>query len=364
MKRNNIYLLGMFFAMFFLSACEDGNIDPITYVDPGNDSEDPIVEILSPLEGARINVLEDITSVNIQFRVTDDIEVDNIKVMVDNNQIAEMEDFKDYRIVNGEVRFDNVTNGAHTVTVMATDMVGNSVSQTSSFFKEPPYEPIYANEVFYLPFNGSYTELLSLTDATVSGEPGFNSNAYLGSAAYSGADNAYLTFDLEGTNFRNQSFTVAFWYKLDGTPNRAGIITATDDEDLNQGFRFFREGGEDQRFKLNVGTGSGSVWNDGDIINIGNDNWVHIAFTFAQTGTAIYFNGELARTTQFSDSSTAVDWTNVNNITIGSGLNFNGWGHNSDRSSIDELRLFDTALTQQQIHDIYQDQVEEHNSQN
>ena len=364
MKRNNIYLLGIFFTIFVLSACEDGNIDSITYVDPGADSEDPKIEIVSPLEGARLNVREEITSVNIKFNVTDDIEIDNIQVMVDDNQIAEMEDFKDYRIVNGEVRFDNVTNGAHTVTIMATDIVGNNVSQTSSFFKEPPYEITYANEVFYMPFNGSYTELVSLKDATITNEPGFNSNAYLGSAAYSGANDAYLSFPLDDTNFRSQAFAVAFWYKLDGNPDRAGIITATDDNDRNQGFRFFREGGEEQRFKLNVGTGTGEVWNDGDIINISNDNWVHIAFTFSQTGTAIYFNGEVARTTQFSDNTIAVDWTNVENITIGSGLNFSDWGHKSDRSSIDELRLFNTALTQQQIQDIYQDEVEEHDSQN
>src|SRR5690606_29277075 len=142
-------------------------------------------------------------------------------------------------------------------------------------------------------------------------------------------------------------FTAAFWYKVDATPTRAGILTATDDADMAQGFRLFREGNaNEQRIKLHVGPGTGESWNDGAILDVTNGEWVHIAFTVTSTGTVIYFNGEPVNT---GTMGREIDWTGVNTLTIGSGLNFNGWGHNSDLSLLDELRLLDVALTEEEI---------------
>ncbi|HSI69579.1 MAG TPA: LamG-like jellyroll fold domain-containing protein [Gillisia sp.] len=346
------YIKSSFYLLFLVlgfSSCEYDGIDPITPVDPGADAGAPEVRILFPNEGTSIQVPEAVASVNIRFEVKDDIEVDVIEVLVNGNVIATFNDFLDYRIVNEQVVFDQVTNGEHTVTVRATDLAGNTTSQTVNFSKEPPYTPKYPGEFLYMPFDADFSELVNLYMGEETGTPGISSDSQLGDGSYMGENESYITIPLDGENMGNE-LTAAFWYKMDNSNANAGILTATDDANLNQGFRLFREPvpGEPnlQQIKLNVGTGEGSAWNDGGRINIEEDEWVHVAFTFSPTGTAIYFNGDIVNVTE---ANVQIDWTGVEDLVIGSGLNFEGWGHNSDTSLIDELRLFNRALSAEEI---------------
>ncbi len=62
-----------------------------------------------------------------------------------------------------------------------------------------------------------------------------------------------------------------------------------DVDDRFQGFRLFREGSPtEQRIKLNVGTGTGESWNDGDVIDVTAGEWVHVAMTISDTQNKIY----------------------------------------------------------------------------
>ncbi|MCM8569013.1 Ig-like domain-containing protein [Gramella jeungdoensis] len=349
MRNINIKLLGLFSFILLFAACEYEGIDPITPVDPGADAANPEVTISSPVEGATINVLEEVSSVTIKFEVEDDIEVANIEVAVDGNTIATMNDFLDYRIVKDQVVFDNVTNGEHTVTVTATDMEGNTTSKTVSFSKEPPYTPKFdaLGEYIYMPFDGAYIDLMTLKEADVVGDPGFTNDAFLGSAAYKGASDAYLNLPFDGSI--GEEFTASFWYKVSGDPGRAGILVAGDDaDDRQQGFRLFREGNADeQRLKLNVGTGTGESWNDGGVLKADSGEWVHVAFTVTSSTSTIYFNGTPVNTGNLSGP---IDWSGVEELTIGhGGETFSYWDHLYDSSPIDELRFFDQALTQEEI---------------
>ena len=146
MKKFNIYFLGLLSALFVFASCEYEGIDPITEVDPGPDQGAPQVTIMSPADGNVIKVIDEVSSIVIKFGVEDDIEVAMIEVLVNDNVITTMSEFMDYRIVNREVVFDNVTNGEHTVTVRATDLEGNVTSETVNFSKEPPYTPKFENE--------------------------------------------------------------------------------------------------------------------------------------------------------------------------------------------------------------------------
>jgi hypothetical protein len=346
MKNYKIQLLGILSFLFLLAGCELDGIDPITKVDPGADAGAPEVTIITPADGNTIKVLEEISSVNIKFKVVDDIEVALIEVMVDGNMVASMNEFKDYRIINEEVTFNNVTNGEHTVTVKATDLEGNVTSKSVTFSKEPPYTPKYDNEYLYMPFDGDYVDLITLKSSEIIGAPGFAGEAFLGSNSFTSAQDAYITFPFDGSV--GSAFTASFWYKVSGDPDRAGILVAGDDEDRNQGFRLFREGSADeQRIKLNVGTGGGESWNDGGVIDVNAGEWVHIAFTVSDTESVIYINGQAVNT---GGLAAPIDWTGVQKLTIGSGgETFSYWGHEYDSSSLDELRLFDTALSQEQI---------------
>ncbi len=205
-----------------------------------------------------------------------------------------------------------------------------------------------------MPFDGDYRDLITVTDATEVGSPGFGSDAKVGSGAYEGATDSYLTFPSAGLALGNE-FSATFWLKIDGSDTRAGIINIAPAEpagpaDKTSGFGLIREGSDTaQKFILLVGNGTGTTWvNPGAPATIDPtlDEWVHFGIAISGSNAALYMNGELAGETAF----TGIDWTGVGDLVIMSGdPNFNGWNHKTEKGLIDELRLFSVALTQEDI---------------
>ncbi len=183
--KNLKYILG-FSIMLVMTSCYEG-IDPINEVDPGPDAGAPVVTIIKPADGFEIQVPDPVASTPIEFRAEDDIELASVTVTLDGQTIASFDSFLDYRIFNNEFVYDNITTGEHMLQVTATDLVGNSTTATSNFSKEPPYTPLYPGETFYMNFDGSYSELITVTDATEVGNPGFAPEARVGTGAYQGA---------------------------------------------------------------------------------------------------------------------------------------------------------------------------------
>lgn len=211
----------------------------------------------------------------------------------------------------------------------------------------PTYVSQFEGETAYLPFDGDNVEMVSASEATVIGATDFSSVAHAGSNSFQGASDSYLTLPAGG--LLTSEYSVAFWYKVNAAPTRAGIISIGDNaEDRKQGLRIFREGSDtSQRIKANVGIGTGESWNDGDVIDATTADWVHVAVTISETESTIYLNGVAVRT---SALSAPIDWTGCNDIVIGSGgPTFSYWGHNSDLSNIDELRMFNKTLTADEV---------------
>ena len=345
--------------LFLATACTDSYIDELQHVAPGPDEEAPAVTLAYPLEGTLIRVIEDVAPIDIQFTVTDDIEIRDIVVELNGEQITSFDDFVDYRKAIKEHTYENLTNGEHTLAIVATDASGKSTTHAVEFEKVAPYRPIHDGEIFYMPFDGDNVELVTITNATRVGSPGFTTSGKLGSA-YAGATDSYLT--LPTTGLTNPEFSAVMWYKLNATPARAGILVISPPDEANpsspnnrtSGFRFFREGSAtDQTFKLNVGTGSGESWFDGQaaasVDPATTTDWIHLAFTISGDRAAVYINGEVVIENTFP----GVDWTGADILSIGSGApRFTGWDHLSDLSHIDELRIFDKELSQTEIQDI------------
>ena len=343
----NILILAVIIA--FAAGCNKG-IDPITYVNPGPDAAAPVVNVISPTEGYQWDVDSLTASVRIQVEVTDDIELKSVEFLMDGVKVTDFIEFRDYRRFLKEFMYKNVTVGDHILSVKATDMEGKVTTKTVDF-KRPVYVPLYPGEVFYMPFNDGFLEKISNTEATVVGSPGFTgqANALKGSNAYKGAVNSYLTFPTAGLT--DGEFSAVFWYKVNSSPDRSGILNASPaGEDRTKGFRLFREGNAAvQRIKMNVGTGAGETWNDGQEITATNADWVHIGVTISATSAIIYINGVVAG----SVPNTGLDWTGCDVFGIGSGApNFTYWGHSYDLSSYDELRMFNRALSQSEIQTI------------
>ncbi len=337
-------------ALFLAAGCNEG-IDPISAVDPGPDQDAPVITIKSPVEGLAIEVDSLVASVMIQLEVTDDIELKTVKVLMDGTEIGSMTAFMDYRRALMEFRYTQVATGNHVLTVQATDLGGKSSSKSVNFMKKPPYVPMYSGELFYMPFNGDFVEKITFREATKVGAPGFTDASLKGSKAYAGAADSYLTFPMTG--LKSSEFSASFWYKVNASPDRSGILSASPaGEDRTKGFRLFREGSTtSQRIKANVGWGGGETWNDGALITAPGTNWVHIALSVSADKCALYINGSSYEVPNKGN----IDWTGVDVLGIASGApNFIYWGHGFDRSQYDELRIFNRALTDADIQTIIQ----------
>jgi len=340
---NSIYSLVIIFVLF---SCNKG-IDDITTVNSGPDETAPSVKIVYPAEGTIIKVMEKVTSIDIKLEASDDIEIDVISVKLNGAEIKTIDTFKDYRRALIELAYDKLTDGNHELSVTASDLDGKSTTEVVKFTKEPPYTPLFNHEFLYMPFDNDYMELVNIVEAAKVGNPAFADEGFIGSNAYMGASDSYLTYPFEQTS--GKEMTAAFWYKVSGAPDRAGILVVGNNaDDRNQGFRLFREGSaNEQRIKLNVGTGSGESWNDGDVIDVTAGEWVHVAFAISETKSTIFFNGVEVRS---SDMPAPIDWSGCKQLTIGAGgETFSYWDHKSDASAIDELRMFNKALTAAEI---------------
>lgn len=362
MTKIKIFSFYLILLVITFSCSEDG-IDPITPVAPGADATAPVVTIQFPVEGSKIKVLEALATINIKFEVTDDIEIGSVKVLLDGTEIAAFSDFKDYRRFLEEFEYGGVENGLHVLEVVATDLDGKTTTGSVNFEKEAPYIKKYDGEILYMPFDGEFIDLVSISRPAVVGSPAFAGTSVAGLAAYQGAAGSYLRFPTEG--LLEDEFSAVFWMQVNGSPDRAGVLVIGPEDAANpdaqnnrtNGFRFFRENaGGNQRFKLNVGNGGGDNWFDGGAaadVAPNTGTWSHFAFTISNNKAVVYINGNIAREGDFA----GVDWTGCDILSIMSGApRFTGWGHNSDESLMDELRLFNRELSQSEIQDIIFDE--------
>lgn len=327
-------------------ACKDGFIDDISRVEPGDDLTAPQISVTYPVEGTKIKVNENVTSVNIDFQASDDIELASVTLKIDDAIITTYDEFIDYRVLKTQYLFESLTTGEHVLNITAVDIEGKSTTKLINFEKEPAYVPVYDGEVFYMPFDGSFIELVSVTNATVVGAPGFSTDAIAGTNSYAGATDSYVTFPIAGLGLEDE-FTVAFWYKVNTTPDRAGILSIGPPgiNTRTSGFRLFREGGANP-VKSNIGLGADESWNDGGGISA--TEWVFVSMVVGNGSHGIYVNGTLLRAE--SNYTGAISWANTEFLSIGSGApNFTEWGHLSDNSQIDELRIFNKKLTQAEV---------------
>jgi hypothetical protein len=347
------YITVWVFSMALLVSCNEG-IDPINPVAPGSDTEAPTVGINNPEQGGLV-MAEEGVGLTVDLLAEDDIELESVSIIVDGAEYENLTEFKDYRRYSpiGGYMVEGLETGGHTIQLTATDKTGKSTTSEKVDFTViiiGSFNPAYG-EIFYMSFDNTFLEYASLTEPTIFGTPGFSDGKI--SKAYAGDTDAYLEFPME--TLANPEFSATFLYNVNSAPDRAGILTVSPPDASNNlrtsGFRLFREGSAtEQILKLNVGIGDGEVWLDGGAaatIMPDETVWVQIAMTLSATHAALYFDGAVVSE---ADLETPFSWDNCNFLSIASGMpNFIGWDHFSDLSLIDELRIYDKALTQEEI---------------
>lgn len=243
------------------------------------------------------------------------------------------------------------------IMMMALQSCFQDLGQNPPFdFPEQPTPPPIGSDgqMFYMDFEDDYADYQSLNEATPVGSPGF-AVGKVGNA-YAGAENSYLTFATAAMAAPlSSTMTFSFWYKVNAAPDRAGLLViapktegAPADQQNNRtsGIRIFRENAAGkQRLKVIVGNGEADTWVDGGEkadLDPETPTWKFIALVLTKDKVIFYIDGEQVAASDFS----GISWKGADIMSIGSGSpRFNEWGHKSDNSLIDELRIYNKALS-------------------
>ena len=227
--------------------------------------------------------------------------------------------------------------------------------------EQPTPPPLGADgQIFHMSFDADYEDYQSLSEAMKVGNPSLADGKK--GKAYAGAKESYLSFDIANmaAPLKNE-MTFTFWYKVNANPNKAGLLVigpktegkpADKQNNRTSGFRIFREGVNDnkqQRLKANIGDGASDIWLDGGTkadLDPVNPVWKHITLVLKEGKAFFYIDAaEVA-----SGNLSKISWAGCDAMSIGSGApRFTEWGHLSDNSLIDELRIYNKALSAAEI---------------
>ena len=269
---------------------------------------------------------------------------------------------------------DNYFNGylaeVHFIDGQQLDPASFGKTGTYGEWKPKAYSGTYGTNGFYLPFewNPTYGSATLNTndifgDSSIIATYQLNSNAddlgsnydatatnvnwiggkfgYAAEFASSSGTNNSSVINTGGISGLTSTFSVSMWVKLYTDTNyRSGIVDNTSDNapkimthENEAGITF----GE-ASYRCNTGT-------------LNNNQWYHLVFTLDGTDGKIYKDGSLYSTGTFSSS-------------YNTGHDFKYIGHsgpylynsnNSFRGAIDQIRIFDRAVTSSEVTELYQD---------
>ncbi|GAC1313728.1 MAG: hypothetical protein NVSMB24_37390 [Mucilaginibacter sp.] len=219
-------------------------------------------------------------------------------------------------------------------------------------------------------------------DATGNGHDGILTTGYIGSSAATAVDGGTLptltpdrfgranmayhfnngaTVDVPWSSaFNPQSFTISLWLSRDGTNSNNYMVSF----DRWNGYKFQLQGGN-LPF-LTVQTTAGYHDQDDGGASVTNPNvWTHVAVSYTAGTEKFYINGVLVKTATFPAGTLIPAPSNVD-FTIGNELlkkdyvlTDNGsdpnhyWGGDYFIGSLSNIRFYNVALTDSQIHSIW-----------
>lgn len=166
----------------------------------------------------------------------------------------------------------------------------------------------------------------------------------IGGAYYFGGSSEYITMSLPNVfyDIPNNDFTISIWVRSDDiTADNAVILMAS--EDNNNFVKLFLQGTE-----IHVGVCDDGIKDAVRTENLSSDEWYHIVGVWdaSEDSILVYFNGNISTL------------AGERNFALGSGVNLLEIGHGTASSKfwdgyMDELVVYNKALSQDQIYQIY-----------
>ncbi len=186
---------------------------------------------------------------------------------------------------------------------------------------------------------------------TVYGSVSVASGKYNNGLYFNGSSSSYLYLG-EGYTQSTNNFTYAFW--VNPEKNRSVTTEATSGVTgtTGQSYVFYPEqSGSNAGAGVSVGINGVSVFEHGDsylpsllVHTVTLSGWNHIVVVYENKRPRLYINGQLKRTGLTSTKTTVYSSTK-----IGGGLNTYG----PFKGYLDEVKVFDRALTTQEIYALY-----------
>ena len=228
------------------------------------------------------------------------------------------------------ITFNTLTAGTYSdCTITVTDSAGNistPLSVTDFTVMDPSLEAFY-------PFNGNAEDITSNgRDLTVTGDTSltFGKDNSSNSAYYFDGNGDYLEYVTNIPSFDN--YTISLWAKPASSGTYEAMFSSYDDS--GRGFQIDLDG---SNFHIRKSSGGNIVLSTAQL-----EVWTFIAFTYDGTNSIGYINS-------VSDNESSGGTTEFNRFRIGR----NRSGSTYFSGAIDELRIYNRALTASEIASLY-----------
>lgn len=375
MKIFKLFLIGILLTAF---GCEEGYIDDISAVDPGPDESAPEVTISNPTDDVFIPFTENSADVSFKFKASDDIELQSVSIALDGTELASFSDFVDYRNANNSFTYEDLPVGEYVFEVIAVDLSGKTTTESITFEVTNEYVP-KDGEIFYMAFEGGiYLDLVSEQSATTGGAPGFADGIKGEALSLDVANQSYILFPGD-TVASVESFTLSFWVNAEfvdeggdgGIDGVLGLVNLSNINNFWGNIDFFVENGSNPTdgadMRIHITNGASETWITS--VNAVPDffgGWTNHALTYDATSSEFkyYINGELKATTAaawdgamaFENSGPMVFGTVQfqTNPSLTSATGSQPWA-SFLTGEIDEVRIFNKALSAEEIQAIVED---------
>jgi arabinan endo-1,5-alpha-L-arabinosidase len=203
--------------------------------------------------------------------------------------------------------------------------------------------------ICYYSFEGDVTDDTGNYDGTNNGAT-LNSSGIIGSS-YSYAFNDYVATGVKpSVDFTTNEYSIACWIKLSSTTGQRSICTTNN----STAYLRFRQTRPDSGAFDNIGVyirgdGSSSSNQLVNTTNLTSGTWYHVALVIDSSNVYIYVNGS----GQSESKNFTGDFTNIAQDFYIGATNNNGSVTEQFTGDIDELGIWDRALSSSEISELY-----------